>query len=65
MISTEIHGNSRSQTKSLERESPQICRKLKKILFYENLRIIHGNSRSQKNKLFSVVDVVAACQRTH
>ena len=29
-------------------------RKSKKMLFYENSRSIHGNSRSQKNKLFSV-----------
>ena len=43
-----IHVHKRS---CLERESPQMYRKLKKMLFYENLRSIHGNSRSQEKNL--------------
>ena len=35
----------------IERELPQMYRKLKKMLFYENLRSIHGNSRSQEKNL--------------
>ena len=33
---------------SFERECPQIIRKLKKQLFFDNSRSIHDNSRSQK-----------------
>ena len=48
----------------VERKFPLVYRKLKKILFHENLRIIQGNSRSQKNKLFSVVNVVVSKSKT-
>ena len=40
----------------LERESPQIIRKLKKMLFHENSRSIYDNLRSQKKQ------VVQRCQ---
>ena len=36
-----------------ERECPQIIRKLKKQLFFENSRSIHGNSRSQDGNVWN------------
>ena len=39
-------------------------RELKKMLFHKNSRSIYDNLRSQKNKLFSVVNVVVNKSKT-
>ena len=49
----------------VERKFPQMYRKLKKILFHENLRIIYGNSRSQKTSCSALSMLSSIFQRPH
>ena len=49
----------------VERKFPLMYRKLKKILFHENLRIIYGNSRSQKTSCSALSMLSSIFQRPH
>ena len=58
IIATMLRRRFKINVVGFERKLSRIFRKLKKIIFHDNLRLINDNSRSNKKKLFNVVKVV-------